>query len=336
MDSLTQVALGAAIGVATLGRRTKPWKAALVGALAGTVPDLDAFIDHGDPISNMTFHRAESHAFFYLTLIAPVLAWLAAMVFRDQQNFKRWWLAVWLALVTHPLLDYFTIYGTQLALPFTDTPFGLGSIFIIDLAYTIPLLVGVIVAISRARHQGLSWNKAGLILSSLYLCWSAYAQNHVAGIAEASLRERGFQADQILVTPSPFNTILWRVVAVSGTDYAQGFYSFFDDKPQIVFETHPRQTELLASLKDDWPTQRIVWFTHGFYKMSQRGDRIIITDLRMGQEPHYNFNFEVASDQSGTVTPIPPHRLSERPDLGAGLSWLWQRLKGNQISAPGL
>ena len=35
MDSLTQIALGASIGVAVMGRRTAAWKAALWGGVAG-------------------------------------------------------------------------------------------------------------------------------------------------------------------------------------------------------------------------------------------------------------------------------------------------------------
>ncbi len=119
MDSLTQFALGSAIGIAVMGRRTAPWKAALIGGLAGTVPDLDAFYNHGDPVSNMTLHRGNSHALFWLTLISPVVALGAAKLLREMDRFPRWWLAVWLALVTHPLLDLMTVYGTQLLLPFT-------------------------------------------------------------------------------------------------------------------------------------------------------------------------------------------------------------------------
>ena len=78
MDSLSQLVLGAACGVAVMGRRTAVWKAALWGGVAGTLPDLDAFIDFGDAVRNMTYHRAESHGLFYLTLIAPLLAWLAS------------------------------------------------------------------------------------------------------------------------------------------------------------------------------------------------------------------------------------------------------------------
>ena len=65
MDSLSQIALGAAVGVAVMGRRTAVWKAAAWGAVAGTLPDLDVLIDHGDPVRNMVLHRAESHALFW-------------------------------------------------------------------------------------------------------------------------------------------------------------------------------------------------------------------------------------------------------------------------------
>jgi inner membrane protein len=128
MDSLSQIALGAAIGMATMGRRTALWKAALWGAVAGTLPDLDVFIDHGDPVRNMVLHRAETHSLFWLTLFSLPLAALVARLHGQGTIWLRWWLALWLVLVTHPLLDTMTVYGTQLALPFTDYPYGVGSI----------------------------------------------------------------------------------------------------------------------------------------------------------------------------------------------------------------
>ena len=124
MDSVTQLVLGSAVSIATLGRRTAVWKAALWGGIAGTLPDLDALIDHGDAILNMVLHRSESHALLYLTLLSAPLAWLVSRLHRQPDLFNRWWLALWLALVTHPLLDWMTVYGTQLLLPFTHTPYA--------------------------------------------------------------------------------------------------------------------------------------------------------------------------------------------------------------------
>jgi inner membrane protein len=133
MDSVTQVLLGASIGVAVMGRRTALWKSALWGGVAGLLPDLDVLLDHGDPILNMIRHRAESHALLLLTLFAFPMAWVVSRIHRQPQLYGRWWWALMLALVTHPLLDLMTIYGTQVFQPFTVEAYGLGSMFIIDL-----------------------------------------------------------------------------------------------------------------------------------------------------------------------------------------------------------
>ena len=53
MDTVTQAALGAAVGVVIMGRRRPVWQAALAGAVVGTLPDLDVFIDQGDAVNNM-------------------------------------------------------------------------------------------------------------------------------------------------------------------------------------------------------------------------------------------------------------------------------------------
>ena len=57
-------------------------------------------------------------------------------------------------LITHPLLDATTVYGTQLWLPFTNHPVGVGSLFVIDPLYTLPLLVGVMLALAWRWASG--------------------------------------------------------------------------------------------------------------------------------------------------------------------------------------
>jgi len=163
MDSLSQIALGAAVSVAVFRRKQPLWQSALLGAVVGTIPDLDVLISHGDPISDMTYHRTESHALFYLTLVSPLLAWLWLKISGHLALIKTSVLAIWLVLITHPLLDMLTIYGTQLGLPFTDYPFGTGSVFVIDPLYTVPLLLGTGLVLAGRR---LRWNSIGLLLST--------------------------------------------------------------------------------------------------------------------------------------------------------------------------
>ncbi len=330
MDSLSQLALGSAVGVAVMGRRTPVWKAALWGGIAGTLPDLDAFIDHGDALRNMTFHRAESHSLVYLTLFAPALALLVAKLHGELGLFRRWWLALWLVLITHPILDWMTIYGTQLWIPFTDTPFGLGSMFIIDPLYTVPLLIGLGGALGLRNALGLRWNSVGLACSCLYLGWAAAAQWRVEQVADRALAAAGIPYEQLLATPTAFNTILWRVVAMTEGGYVEGFYSLADPMPRIRFDRYSSNDALREALAGNWNVERLAWFTRGYYRLEQRDDRAVMTDLRMGQEPDYAFAFLVAEHGSGWRV-VPPESVGGRTDIRGGLRWLWRRMWDEQM-----
>lgn len=331
MDSLTQIALGSAVSVAVMGRRTAVWKAALWGAVAGTLPDLDAFIDHGNAVLNMVRHRAESHSLLFLTLGAPVLAWLVSRLHGEAALFRRWWLALWLTLFTHPLLDFMTVYGTQLLQPFTDYPFGVGSIFIIDPAYTVPLMVGVVAALVARSRRGLQWNAAGLALSTLYLAWGVGAQAQVTQVARASLQQNGVAVQGLLVTPSAFNTVLWRLVATTPTHYLEGYYSLLDAQPRVRWTAHERGAALMAQHGDNPWVARIAAFSHGFYSLTESEGRLFVTDLRMGVEGAYSFRFDLGSATERASGPVQPVQDSRRPDLAVALPWLWQRLLGADL-----
>lgn len=334
MDSVSQLALGAAVTVAVMGRRTAVWKTALWGGVAGTLPDVDALIDHGDSVLNMVLHRSESHALLYLTLLSGPLAWLVSRLADQGRWVGRWWLALWLALITHPLLDLMTVYGTQLGLPFTRYPFGVGSIFIIDPLYTLPLLVGVVAALVQRREGGgLRWNQAGLALSTLYLAWGVAAQQHVTQIVQPSLPEPGQPERQLLVTPTPFNSVLWRLVVVTPTHYYEGFYSLLDDDRPVRWAAHARGAELFARYREADPVDRIARFSHGFFAMRQAPDgALFITDLRMGQEPTYTFNFRLGTPEQLASGATRTTQQWQRPDVRRALPWLWQRLLGRDVT----
>ena len=340
MDSLSQLALGSAISVAVMGRRTAVWKAALWGGVAGTVPDLDALVDFGDAVSNMVYHRAESHGLFYLSLLAPLMAWAVSRLHGQKALFGRWWLALWLVLLTHPLLDYFTVYGTQLLQPFSSYPFGLGSMFIIDPLYTLPLVVGVIAALVSKRPSGLRWNALALAFSCLYLGWSVAAQQMVKSVVRENLAARGISDSKFLVTAAPLNTVLWRVVVMRPDGYEEGFYSLLDADRRITFDAFPSSDKLRGDLAANPHVQRMAAFTHGFFKMQQQSGRAVLTDLRMGQEPNYVFSFALAEQPAGgagtantwqTITPV---TVGSRSNTGELLRWLWPRMLGQPLPPP--
>ncbi|MBR9857295.1 MAG: metal-dependent hydrolase [Gammaproteobacteria bacterium] len=332
MDSLSQMSLGAAVGVAVMGKRAGVGKAALIGAFFGTLPDLDVLIDYGDPISNMTYHRGDSHSLFYLSLLSPLFAWLLCRLPGQQRHWKRWTLTLGLILITHVLLDNMTVYGTQLARPFTDHPFGLGSIFIIDPLYTLPLLLGLTVALFRRGSRGLAANRLGLGLSTLYLCWSLVAQWQVGQTADRVLAEQGVEVERRLITPTAFNTLLWRVLVITPNGYAEGFISLLDREPPL-FIRHEQGRELYLQWRHHPQVARLAWFSKGFFSMSERQGQLLITDLRMGQEPSYTFSFAVAErgpTQQWQALNI-PRQLSERPPMRLAFNWLWRRALGEPL-----
>jgi inner membrane protein len=342
MDSFTQATLGAAVTVAVMHRRVAPWKAAAIGALAGTLPDLDVLVDHGDAITNMLRHRAETHALFWLSIASLPLALLAALATGTRDRWRRWWLALWLALVTHPLLDVFTLYGTRVLLPFSDQPWSIGSVFFVDPLVTLPWLIGIVAAVVTWR-RGWAWalraNQIGLALGVIYLGWSLAAQALVATQARQSLAARGIAHDRMLVTPTPFNTLLWRVVAVQGDVLHEGFHSLLDAPGAIEFTAFARGSAWLPALGEHTELQALRGFTQGFYKLQERDGRILASDVRIAQEPEYEFTFLVAQRDGrgpGTLRLVRPTTAVEpsMERIDESLAWLWRRMWGEALLPP--
>jgi inner membrane protein len=335
LDSLTQLALGAAAGEATLGRRVGN-RAILWGAICGTIPDLDVFIPLGGAVADFTYHRSFSHSLFVLAALTPAMVWLILRLHpQTRPERRRWALLVYLVFATHVLLDSFTVYGTQIFWPLIETPMTWSTIFIIDPAYTLPLLVGVTAALAASRDS--SWghrlNWAGLALSSAYLAWSLGAKLQVERIARDSLAAQGIEHRQLLTTPAPFNTLLWRVLATDADGYHEGFYSVLDTSEDIEFSRYPSRPELLEGLRDHWPVGRLQWFTKGLYSVSLRGRDIVITDLRMGLEPDYVFAFSVGRIDNPHARPMDAERVPATRDLSR-LQWVWDRIWHEEPGLP--
>jgi inner membrane protein len=342
MDSLTQAVLGASLAEAALGRRVGR-KAAAWGAVLGTLPDLDVLIPRGGPVADFTYHRAETHSLFWLTLAAPLIAWALHRLHRaDGAGFRAWWLTCWLALATHPLLDALTIYGTQLGLPFTDHPFGTGSVFVIDPAYTLPLLAGLLAALLLRRDAtlGRRLNLAGLAIGTAYLAFGLVAQQFVEDRARRELARQGLPSERLFATPTPLNGVLWRIVGRDERRYCEGFRSLLDGDAPLVVRCHARAPELLEPLQGTWPAERLRWFTKGWYAVQRvhaaesGGAQLVFRDLRMGQEPHYVFSFVLADVVDGRVVPRAPELQLPLAAGGRNLGWVWRRLTDPTLPPP--
>ena len=252
MDTVTQIALGASVGEAVLGRKVG-WRAPVWGGLCGLLPDLDVLWPFADPVAAFTWHRGYSHSFAVLILATPLIAWAATRVHPATRIHARGWLLlVFLALVTHPVLDCFTVYGTQVLLPFSDLPVGWSTIFIIDPVFSVPLIAGVACAQVGRERGGLGHrlSNAGLAIAVAWLAGTVAIKAHVDRVTEESLPQAG--VTRWLTTPAPFNALLWRVVAMTGDGrYLEGYYSLLDAEPRVSFVSRRDGHELLEPLRGE-------------------------------------------------------------------------------------
>ena len=333
MDSFTQLTLGAAVGEAVSGRKVGR-RAAFWGALCGTLPDLDVLFSMGDPVSDFTYHRGVSHSFFFMTLAMPLLVWFILRIHPNTRSHRLWWgLLVILAFYTHTLLDCFTVYGTQIWLPFSNHPVTWSTVFIIDPAFTIPLLTGLMCALWMRRSSSLGnhLNSIGLAFACIYLIWTVGAKFYIDELAEKSLLRQNISYERLLSTPTPFNSLLWRIIVMENDGYYDGLYSLLDQSDKIRWRRFESQPALLLAISDQWAVQRLTWFSKGFYRVGKEKNKVVITDLRMGIVPYYAFRFAVGIINSDGVQPIHVEQLpQETGNQVQQLRLLWWRIWDEQ------
>lgn len=333
MDSLTQIVLGAAVGEAVLGKKVGN-RAMLWGAIAGTIPDLDTFARLlTDTITATEMHRGFSHSIIFSLLMAPILGWLVHQIKkRPDVGWKGWaWLFFW-GLCTHPILDAFTTWGTQLFWPF-DVRLAFNNIFVIDPLYTVPFLICLVIAafkkkdsLSRKRINNLGiYLSTGYIVLTLFLKWGAHTK-----ITEA-LEEQDIAYTKMSTRPAPMNSILWNANVDAGDQYLIGDYSFFDSKP-ITFTSYPKKRELSQQLSKTDEVQRLIKISEGWYILEQEEEQWIYNDLRFGlitidpENPQFVFRYAL-EEKNGKIIAIEDRPNMENTD--AVFKTLWERIKGN-------
>lgn len=332
MDSLTQIALGASVGEAVLGKKIGN-KAPLYGALAGTLPDLDVlFTGFMDYSSALLFHRGISHSLLF-ALLAAVLFSQVIVKFERHKRAKDWFWLFFLAFVTHAFLDAQTTWGVQLLWPFTPR-FALDNVFIVDPFYTIPLVGLLILAMFREKTAPLRkrLNQAGMIISSCYLLLGLGFKVVAFQQFESELEAQGIQYSNINTRPSPMNIILWSANVETEDAYLMGHYSLFDSK-SITFDSYPKTQNLPTTWETNEGFNRMVQFSEGWYLITEEESNFYFNDLRSGtysfNEGAYDFVFKykMMEEETGQLS---FSRVQTTPeDFGALAERLWERIKGN-------
>lgn len=327
MDSLTQLTFGAACGEALLGKKVGK-KALLWGAAIGTLPDLDILIPLGGPVNNFVYHRGFSHSMILLTLLAPLMAWLIVKIHpMAKQYYRQWMLLCFVVFQASVILDLMTIYGTQIFWPIDKTPMAIPVLFIIDPTFTLPIFSGVLAALLLKRHRELGHrlNTIGLCLSLAYLAWAYTASGVVEKKVIEKLERQEIAYSQLVCSPAPFTTLLWRVVGIDNDQYFETYYSIFDRDTPLFVDFYPRNLNLLNGIKSHPPVAKLKHFTRGFYTLSAEDDYVAMTDLRMGWEPDYAFRFKVARLTHSQAVPMDDEIMRTNQNV-KHLAWIWSRI----------
>lgn len=288
MDSISQIALGAATGEIATGKKAGN-KALIWGAVGGTIPDLDVLAaPFLDPISNLVFHRGFTHSFWFAFLMAPVLGFLLFQFYKKRSpevSYKDWTLLFFLSLFTHPLLDCFTTWGTQFFYPFSDYRVAFNTIFVVDPFYTVPFIIclGILAFLKRNSNKRRILNTIALSVSTLYLAFTVWNKFQVDHYFEKSLDKRKANIESFMSAPTPMNNLLWYATAQSEDSIWVGYQSILDkDRANITFQTFNRNLHLGKSIKADKAYQILRHVSNDFYILRKAENGVYFYDLRFG------------------------------------------------------
>ncbi len=285
MDSLTQIVLGAAVGEVVLGKKLGN-RAVFWGAVAGTIPDLDVFLNFivSDKMSVMLMHRAFSHSFLFAFLMAPIFGYLLSKLFnRSKATFRDWTVLFFWGFLTHILLDVQTTYGTQLLWPFHNR-LAISNVFVVDPFYTVPFLLFVITVMffKRSNPKRAKINKIGLYVSTGYLVLTLLIKAYTYQVFTKNLSLHNIKYNRIETGPTPLNAILWYANVETDDNYYIGYYSLLDKDKNIRFKKFDKQPELRNKLKDYRNFKRMNHFSKDWYVLSQKNDTIYYDNVRFG------------------------------------------------------
>jgi inner membrane protein len=184
MDTLTHGLFGAL--TAQLGFRQRIGRdASWVAGVTAILPDLDVFAvpllssgDEGAGFERLTVHRGVTHSLILIPFAAALIAllwwWVRKKVNRTPGNrpppYLLLYFCVLIPLISQPLLDVCTSWGTQLFAPFNDARLAVDVLPIVDFIFS-----GLIVLSLLACFIVRKVKKNNSLRPSLVIGWCGFA-----------------------------------------------------------------------------------------------------------------------------------------------------------------
>ncbi|MEG1267105.1 MAG: metal-dependent hydrolase, partial [Myroides sp.] len=301
MDSFTQIVLGVSVAHVALNNSVSTKKIFLLGAIVATLPDFDIYFAKlfNDPLTEIEIHRGFSHSILFFLLLSILITFFVKRWFKEV-SIKQLYTTIFLVLLTHSLLDVFTTWGTQLFWPINDK-MALKSVFVVDLFYTVPLLMGIVLGLKNKQKI---FTYAGLILSSMYLVWGLVIQQVVKSKVEDQFYAQ-FSSKNIKTTVKPTfsNSFLWNVIVQDVDGFYISDYSIFDSK-EMSFQYFPQNKKLIDHLNDD-NINRLKEISENQYIITENKNGLVFNDLRFGllknndSDVQFAFSYQLIPSKNG-------------------------------------
>ncbi len=285
MDSVTHIVLGAAIGEALLGKKIGR-KAALIGAIAKSIPDFDLFYTGlSDPRMYMCYHRGHTHSLIWEFLYAIPLAFIFYKLFKNKVSYAKWFLLFIVCLWGHSLLDTCTVYGTRLFLPFTNNAFSWNNLSIVDLLFTAPMLLMMIAALIFRNDGNIRkyLTRSTLIYCFLYLGFTFMNKAVANHIVSKSLEQNNIPHTTYFTAPTILNNILWYGMAANDSTLSVGEFTMLQKDSPIQWLRFKRNNYLLDTHPDTADVKLLKWFSKGYSICEQDGDTLNVYCVKFGR-----------------------------------------------------
>jgi len=288
MDSITHIALGACIGEASISKQAGK-KALLLGAIAQNLPDIDVVASLWLPSTeNLLFHRGFTHSFLFGAVAACLLSVILRKIFGFRNvSFVKLSVFFCLQMWLHDLLDTCNAYGTGLFEPFSHQRFSFHLLYVADPFFSISLVIAFFALVILKKHSPARkrWLIAGLIPASFYLLYSIYNKASINRQVEKSLLITHVPYKTAIITPTPFNSFLWYIVAAADSGYFVGYRSIFDkDSLLVPFTYYPKNEQFLQSADKNVNVKQLLRFADHYYTVQYIHDSVLVFNvLRFGQ-----------------------------------------------------
>lgn len=322
MDPVTQGVLGASLPQAVAPNKQQLGIAGLLGVLGGMAPDLDVLIrSNTDPLLFLEYHRQFTHSLFFIPFGGVMVGVLLYYLLGKRHGLTLLATCVYTTLgyATHALLDACTSYGTLLLWPFSSERFAWNTISVIDPLYTLPLLVGVLMAAIKKQAR---FARAALVWALIYPLVGAMQRDRAITAGWELAMSRGHQPIRLEAKPSFGNIVLWKTV------YETDHY-YYVDAVHVAGQVKPylgdRAKKLAIAQDFSWldvgsqqarDIERFRWFSNGYIALDPSNSQRII-DVRYSLVPNeiaslWGIQLSPAADADSHVTYTAARQLSDR------------------------